>query len=312
MKKSYKFLRYLPDSETVMTAGGAIGLFALLALLTVSGFLTYEVVSPPRSGADLNVANLLGNPSAVSYTVPGGGEREGWFFPGLRNAPTVILCHGYRSNRAELLTLATTLQENKYNVFLLDFSGHGNSSGTTSLGYKERKELLAAIDALALRDDVDTERFGIWGEDVGGYAALAVATSDKRVVALALDSIYPHPGDMFRLQLEKSGLAKLPFVRTLCRLGFWSITLGHHGAADISESVAGLTGASKLFIQSRDNPELAKATLELFQKAPEPRHQMLNEKSRYGSMLEDEKRNYDSQVVSFFLQYLSPIPRASR
>lgn len=309
MKKAYKFLRYLPDAETATTAGGAILLFALLALLTVSVYLTYQVVSPPRTGTALTLENLLGNPSAVFYTVPGVGERQGWFFPGLRGAPTVILCHGYRSSRTEFLTLATALQENKYNVFLLDFSGHGNSEGMSTLGYKERKELEAAIDALALRDDVDRERFGIWGVDLGAYLALSAAIVEKRVAVVVLDSAYTSPGEMFRVQLAKSGLSKLPLVTSFCRLAFWLLTIGNHGSADLSENLAGLAGRPKLFIQSREHAGLAETTSTLYQKSPEPRQQALNEKSTYGTMLEDEKRNYDNQIVSFFLEHLSPIPR---
>ena len=53
--------------------------------------------------------------------------RDGWFFPGLRGAPTVIVCHGYRAQRADVLTLVTALQEQQFNVFLFDFTGHGQA-----------------------------------------------------------------------------------------------------------------------------------------------------------------------------------------
>jgi pimeloyl-ACP methyl ester carboxylesterase len=312
MRKTSRLLRYLPDRGTVTAAVAAIGAFAVLAWLTTAVFLLYQVISPPRSGADLTVENLLGNPSTVNYTVPGGGEREGWFFPGLRGAPTVILCPGYRSNRGEVLTLATSLQENKYNVFLLDFPGHGKSGGMTSLGYRERRELVAAIDALAQRGDVDRTRFGVWGADIGGYVALAVALADNRVAAVAVDSVYAEPAEMFRIQLGKSGLSRLPLVQSLCRLGFWLLNSGHRQDADLSPGLPGLSRVAKLFIRGRDNPDLAQTTRDLFAKAPEPRQQVVNEKSNYATMLDDEKREYDRRVVSFFLQHLSPMPRASR
>jgi len=309
MRKSYKFLRYLPDPETAITAALAIAAFALLALLTVTVFLVFQIVSPPRSGADLSIESLLGNPSAVEYTVPGVGRREGWFFPGLRNAPTIILCHGYRSNRGEILTLASALQENKYNVFLIDFSGHGKSDGRSTLGYKERKEILAALNAVAERDDVDNTRFGIWGVDMGAYAALATAIADKRVVAVALDSVYSYPGEMFQFQLDKSGLSNLPFVRKFSRLGFWLYTLGQHSDVDLSAGIGGLTNTAKLFFQPRDDRSLAEATAALYAKAPEPRQLVVNERSNYAAMLDEERREYDRQLISFFLQHLSPMPR---
>ena len=78
--------------------------------------------------------------------------REGWFFPGLRGAPTVVVAHGYREQRADVLTLVTALQEQQFNAFLFDFTGHGTSPGVTTLGYKETEELaIGGADTIRAR-----------------------------------------------------------------------------------------------------------------------------------------------------------------
>ena len=41
----------------------------------------------------------------------------------------------------------------------------------------------AAIDAVANRGDVDVNRFGLWGVNLGAYVALSEATNDRRVRA---------------------------------------------------------------------------------------------------------------------------------
>ena len=46
------------------------------------------------------------------------------------------------------------------------------------------QELRAAISVVAERNDVDHSRFGLWGTNIGAYAAIAVAESDPRVRAL--------------------------------------------------------------------------------------------------------------------------------
>jgi len=43
----------------------------------------------------------------------------------------------------------------------------------TTFGYRESDEVRAAIDTLATRNDVDAARFGLWGYNLGAYAALA-------------------------------------------------------------------------------------------------------------------------------------------
>src|SRR5713226_1308041 len=110
----------------LLTAAVAFVFFAILSTAAVSGFLVYRIVSPPRTKSDINTRDFPGHPNAVSFTVPRAGSREGWFFPGLRGAPTIVLCHGYQSSRGVLLTLASALQDHQYNVFLFDFAGHGS------------------------------------------------------------------------------------------------------------------------------------------------------------------------------------------
>src|SRR5271169_5398015 len=139
----------------LLSAVLALVFFAVLATLAIAGFLVYRIVKPQRTSSEINLQSFPGRPDAVEFTVPGRGTREGYFFPGLRGAPTIILCHGYESSRGELLTLVSALQDHQYNVFVFDFAGHGASPGTTSFGYREADELRTAIDTLAARNDVD-------------------------------------------------------------------------------------------------------------------------------------------------------------
>src|SRR5208337_2025606 len=55
-------------------------------------------------------------------------------------------------------------------------------------GYREADEVRAAIDTIARRSDVDPARFGLWGYNLGAYAALREAEKDPRVRAIVLDS----------------------------------------------------------------------------------------------------------------------------
>jgi len=292
-------------SQGLMAAAALLG-FGLLALFLISGVLLYRVISPPAGGGDLSPDSLLGRPTVVSFAAPG-GTVEGLFFPGRSTAPTVVLCHAYLSNRDELLTLVTTLQEHQYNVFTFDFSGHGRNKKLSTLGFRETQELLAAVNALAARDDVDRTRFGVWGTGLGAYAAASAAGSDPRIRAIVLDSVYNQPLDFLDLQIERSGLNVLPFTPTICRLAYRVMNLSARNSPTLSERLAALPGVAKLFIQANDNRPLAASTAQLFLKAAMPREQLNVSKSNYAAMNSDDKHEYESHVVQFFLENLPPI-----
>lgn len=303
---------FLSDSRVAkaLTALLAIVVLVVVATLLLAGFSLYRVLAPERVSASFDPQALLGNPSVMEISGRGMRAREAVFFPGQTNAPTILLAHGYRSHRGALLTMVTALQDNQYNVLLFDFSGHGGARGSTSLGYKETGELLAAVETVAQREDVDRERFGIWGVDMGAYAALAAAAADKRIRVVAADSAYNTPADLLRLQIDRSGVGRFPLVHTLARWGFVLASLTSRSSPALSQRVGTMSGVAKLFIQARDNPVLAEATLQLFQGAAEPRQQVLVPKSDYAAMTDEEKREYEGYVVSFFLQHLPPVAAA--
>ena len=283
----------------------ALALFVFLAAATISGYLLYQILMPPRNPANVDISLLMGHPTAYSFSIPGEGSREGWFFPGLMRAPTIVLCHGYGSQRADTLTLVTALQEHQFNVFLFDFVGHGSVAGRTTLGYEETQELLAAINGLANRDDVDHSRFGVWGTDLGAYATLAAATQEPRIQAVAVDSAYDQPSDFLAIQVSHTGLGALPLVKAFCLFGFRMVNYKYRTVPPIMGHLGRLQGIPKLFIESTDKPELDEATLRMFENAPPPKDRVVDAMT-YAEMSDEGRRSYENRVVSFFLQYLPP------
>lgn len=283
----------------------ALALFIFLAVATIAGYSLYQILNPPRSAANVDISLLMGHPTIYKFDVPGQGAREGWFFPGLLHAPTIILCHGYGSQRADVLTLTTALQEHQFNVFLFDFTGHGSVAGRTDLGFSETQQLLAAIRGLAQREDIDRTRFGVWGTDIGGYAAVSAASADARIEALAIDSIYDEPSDFLVTQLGHTGLGGLPLVKTFCLFGFHMLTRDQRNVPPLLGAVSRLRGIPKLFIESGGRPDLDSATTRIFQAAPPPKDQ-LNDAMTYSEMSDEGRRAYEDRIVTFFLSSLPP------
>jgi pimeloyl-ACP methyl ester carboxylesterase len=288
----------------------ALVFFAALATVAISGILTYWIVEPQRTNSEINLETFPGRPDEVVFTVEGLGDRHGWFFPGLRGAPTIVLLHGYESSRGELLTLVSALQDHQYNAFVFDFAAHGSNAGLTTFGYREADEVRAAIDALAQRNDVDPRRFGIWGYNLGAYAGLREAERDPRVRALVLDSVYDSPKQMVKVGVDRTGVGGFPLMVKSAQTCFQWLNYKYKDEPPISTKLKAMAGVPMLFIQASDDPELSGITREMFLKAPEPREQAIIPHGNFVNLPDDEKRAYENRVVSFFLARLPAIQAA--
>ncbi|MDH3695170.1 MAG: alpha/beta fold hydrolase [Gammaproteobacteria bacterium] len=97
---------------------------------------------------------------------------RGWFIPSLSGpqpASTIILVHGWSGNAADMLPAACFLHQAKFSVVLYDARGHGvsNNDGPITL-LKVAQDILACLDYLATRADVDMRRVGVLGHSFGG------------------------------------------------------------------------------------------------------------------------------------------------
>lgn len=306
-------LRYPTSWSTkILMALLALAFFAVLATTAIAGFLVYRIVKPQRTSSEINMASFPGRPEVLEFVVPGDGKREGWFFPGLRGGPTIILCHGYESSRGELLTLESGLQDHQYNVFIFDFAAHGANPGISTLGYREADEVRAAVDLLAARPDLDPTRFGLWGYNMGAYAALREAENDKRIRALVLDSVYDEPKQMVKVGVERNGLGRFPLMVRAAQFSFGYLNYGHHDDPPLSKKLITLAGVPTLYVQALDDPELAETTRQMFLKAPEPREQAIIPHGNFVSLGDEDKRAYEIRVVSFFLVRLPAFAKPVR
>jgi pimeloyl-ACP methyl ester carboxylesterase len=99
-----------------------------------------------------------------------------------RNGASVVLLHGAGSPRTAVLDQASTLGAHGYGVLLLDARGHGNSAGRgMDFGWYGERDVAAALDFVAGRPGVASDRIGVVGLSMGGEVAIGAAGSDPRV-----------------------------------------------------------------------------------------------------------------------------------
>lgn len=282
----------------------ALFFFTFLAAGIIAGYVVYRIVAPVSAESALDLTNFPGHPENLAYALPSGEERSGWFFPGLTSAPVVVLCPGYQTGRGETLPLAAAIQDHGYNVVVFDIEGGSNSKQYSALGFRETGELRAAMAAVSRRDDVDASRFGLWGTDLGGYVALAVAEGDPRVKALTVESVYDHPQDMAAVLIDRQGVTSLPLLGSFARKGFYWLRYSDRETLPLSASLDRLAGVGKLFLATTEEARLADSTQELFRLAPEPKEVAVLAHGQYAGLVDEEKRDYENRIVSFFLTNL--------
>jgi uncharacterized protein len=100
--------------------------------------------------------------------------------------PVLIVCHGAGEFKENYFEMASSLARRGISCLLLDMHGHGASGG--ALYHVSMREwvadLIAALDYLGGRADVDPRRIGAFGLSSGGTAILEAAVIDPRLRAL--------------------------------------------------------------------------------------------------------------------------------
>ncbi|MFL6215785.1 MAG: alpha/beta hydrolase [Blastocatellia bacterium] len=113
----------------------------------------------------------------------------GWWMETGKAAPTIVVLHGVKKNRTDVLRAALALCEAGFNVLVFDGRAHGSSEGRfVTYGFFERRDVESAIDWLVAHKQVDRRRIGLAGESMGAAIALQVAAQNEWIRAVWADS----------------------------------------------------------------------------------------------------------------------------
>ena len=155
---------------------------ALAAFFVVQPVLFAYVVTHVQRAAVPEDA--LGVPREdVSFTTSDGLRLQGWYIPS-RNGAAVVDFPGRLGTQAH----ARLLARHGYGVLLFDRRGEGLSEGGGNmLGWGGDKDIIAAVDWLKKRPDVDPHRIGGIGFSVGGELMLEAAAKDPDLAAVVSD-----------------------------------------------------------------------------------------------------------------------------
>lgn len=166
----------------------------LLRVALYGGFLC---VGLPLAFSEvlIRAPRRLAVPPAVSPyqetpLIADGLRLRAWLARGRPEKAAVVIAHGLGDSLDSYLEHARVLEERGSTVLLLDLRGHGGSEGGyTTLGCRERADVLAAVAELGRRD---LARGGIVleGHSMGAVAVLLAAPEVKDLRAVIAEAPY--------------------------------------------------------------------------------------------------------------------------
>jgi dienelactone hydrolase len=186
---------WIPFRHRGEGASGPVRRWAVRVLVLPGLLLAVVLFFGPVGMAIVDIHSLhrsIGSPPSadyqnVNFTASDGVDLEGWYRPS-QNGASVLMISGGGGNRRSTLRHAKILVRHGYGVLVYDPRGSGNSEGTVnSYGWGWEKDAAAALDFLAMRDDVEPGRVGALGLSTGADMAIDIAGRRDDVKAVVAD-----------------------------------------------------------------------------------------------------------------------------
>ena len=234
-----------PQRRVIRRAAKAllpIALVVLLALIAVTVWIVYGITRPPRAAylvTPETFSKVTGpalKANDVTWNNHDGTKARGWLINGREGSPAILLLHAYGADRSSLLNLAAKLHETtNFTILLPDLRGHGENPPVnwTLFGAVEGDDATAAIDYLhTLKTTSGKPQLagptGIYGVELGAYAALDAAKRYPEVRALALDSAPASPDDLIRAATTGHAAMNNSILQRLASWGVKLYSLGKY------------------------------------------------------------------------------------
>lgn len=185
----------------------------LVVAVAAGLYLSRLIVNPPRAKQWRTPDDEGWEYENAYFETSDGVPISSWFIPapGKSPRPAVVIVHGLGWNRlgtaardvmvrlagsspVELLRPARALHGAGYHLLMFDLRNHGHSgsSPTVTFGQDEAHDVLAAVDYLHGREDVDANHIGVLGYSMGANAALfACAKTHDIKAAIAVQPLRP-------------------------------------------------------------------------------------------------------------------------
>jgi pimeloyl-ACP methyl ester carboxylesterase len=249
----------------------------VVVIVGMSFWLLQKVATPPVANYLITPEKYLGLSTRGSkitdetWANKDGSTSRGWMLPGTEGSPAIILLHRYGADRSHILNLGIKLNEvTNFTILMPDLRGHGAAPLVkhTTFGALEADDLQSAIEFLRTAKAADKgsligKEIGVYGIEIGAYAAAIAASRDENIKALILDSVSVSSDDLLESVVQK----RFPFASfatsKLAKLVTIPYFQGNYSPSSICDSVRNIKDRKVLMLASSDVPSFQASTLEL-------------------------------------------------
>lgn len=294
-------------------------LIVVVAAVIALAAIVYGITRPPRQSylvTPESFAQISGSALKVTdetWRNRDGSAARGWLLRGAEGAPAVVFLHRYGGDRSWLLNLGIKLNETtNFTILWPDLRGHGLNPpvSATSFGSREGEDLLAAIDFLHTvkgysQSTLVGESVGVYGVELGSYAALSAASKNMSIKVLVLDSVPRDPDELVNASAVGDVGVNNKILLSLSRLATRAYFLGHYENKSSCDLAKTLKTQRILLLAGADNNSLRDSTASLVPCFPEPAN--LETKLdlsltgfRLPSATGEQGEGYDRPVIDFF------------
>jgi len=294
----------------IILAAAVCGLVLLLGvgLVWFSRVQSLNLITQPMAGRSLPVdtpAKYALPYKDVTVTTRDGLKLVGWYIPP-KNGALVILQHGYKNNRSEMLNEADMLYRHGYGLLISSVRAHDYSEGERiTFGIEEMKDLDAWYQFVLTCSEVDPEKIGILGNSYGGMLAIDYAAQNKKIKAVATNSAFSSLNDTVETSIRFfTGLPPFPFAPLIL---FWGEQEAGFKASEIDATVwiKAISPRPVFLMQGgADTIISTNSGQKLFDAAGEPKELWYDADVPHAQFDTLRAQEFEKRVVAFFDKYL--------
>lgn len=214
MKRGTKVVTGIISAVLIVLVGGVLALTKNEAHKLITAPLDETRNLPEETPAD------YGLPFEDVEITSDGLKLVGWFVPS-ENGAVIIMQHGYKSTRRELLNEAEMLHRHGYGALITSIRAHDYSEGEQiTFGLNEVRDMEAWYQYLISRNDIDPNMIGILGNSYGGMLAIQYASQNENIKAVIAHSAFSSLNDTVETSINHfANLPAFPFAPLIV---FWA------------------------------------------------------------------------------------------